>query len=467
MEAEHPSTVAPPDDTQTVVLEIVDALAAALVNSRIYHAEHPRVTGAAGSVSGYLAALEPVEGETGLRLSIADDILVHRGNPLVGASITATRLIQAITSHGGGGIEIDSCASEHDLKELLVTLSSRPAKGADLKDFDEALARQHVSGIRLLPPFVVDDREATQTLARPVQVFQSCMDLLQDVTVSVCRGGTIDFGPVSGHALELLRRIDDDKAPLLNLAAQDQFDSFTFGHSVRVAVLAMCMARTLTKDEDLLIRIGAAALLHDCGKALVPFELLHARRSLSPEERREMGKHAKLGAEVLLDHRDADPLAIAAAFGHHRSCDGGGYPSTKRTHENLLITEIVKICDVYEALTAARPYKRPMSPTRAYRVMLGMWQHLDRQLLLRFILATGIYPVGQLVKLSSGSLARVVAQSDDLKLPRVWLLTDPAGQRLGLDAPIIIDLSAPSPERFHISEVIEERLLAAWQNSEA
>lgn len=448
-------------DVRALVFQIVDGLAAALVKLRIYRKEHPRVTEAVAAVASAIARLPSVDGESGLRLSVTDELLVHRGEPLVGASLTASRLIATIAAHGSGGIEIDATVSDDDVAALLVALATRARDGGDWQALNAIFVQEQRRTIRLLPPFLVDDPDAIDALARPVRLYQSCMDRLQDVTVAICHGGTIDFGPVSELALAIFDRADDGREPLINLAVQEQYDSFTFGHSVRVAVLAMTFARTLTEDRDLLVRIGTAALLHDCGKALVPFELLHARRPLDAAERREMSRHAQLGAEVLLDHDDADPLSIAVAFGHHRSCDGSGYPATKRDVHNVLVTEVVKICDVYEALTAARPYKRPMSPTRAYRVMLGMGEHLDRQLLLRFIVAIGLFPTGQVVRLSDGSIGRVVAQSEDLRRPRVWVLFGPDGAPVNAEAGLLLDLTSPAMQELHIAGIVDERAYAA------
>lgn len=433
-----------------LVIEIVDDLAAAMVNARIYRPDHPRVLELAESANRFVRELHDIDGDKGLRLSVANDMLVHRGHPLVGASITASRLIQAVALRGSGGFEVDRNAEDRELAALLTELAARQGNDGDWRAVNERLELARCSRVRLLAPFVVGAaqraRSASGGIVTPVRFYQSCVDMLQDVTVSICHGGKIEFGPVQAHAEAVLQRLESDEAPLMNLARQDQYDAFTFGHSVRVSVLAMNFARTLTDDHDLLVRIGTAALLHDCGKSLVPFEVLHSRKALGPEERAEMGKHPAYGAEILLDHQLADPLSIATTFGHHRSTDGHGYPKTIDEHHNLLVTEIVKICDVYEALTAARPYKRPMNPIRAYRVMISMNAHLDRALLRRFIETNGIYPVGQLVHLGTGELARILAQNGELLLPTVRIETDGQGNQLDEEHPLIVDLRT---EPFH------------------
>ena len=98
---------------------------------------------------------------------------------------------------------------------------------------------------------------------------------------------------------------------------------------------------------------------------------------------------------------------MAAALDHHQTFPAGGYP--KVCHDVVLskITKIVKICDVYEALTAERPYKRAMSPCRAFGIMFSMKGHFDSGILRRFVYVNGIYPAGSLVQMSNGMQTRV------------------------------------------------------------
>jgi putative nucleotidyltransferase with HDIG domain len=338
---------------------------------------------------------------------------------------------------------------------------TRPQPGADYTALNQQLLARNCRSISLLPPYVEGaggpngengnggEEPGNPAILQPVQTtarvglkfYQAVIDLLENVTVSVCRGGRIDFAPVQAHAEKLLKQLSSQEQPLLGLARQDQYDAFTFGHSVRVAILAMNFAKELTEDQDRLILIGTAGLLHDVGKSLIPFEILHSTKRLTEEERREMNRHAELGAECLLGHDDSDPLAIAAAFGHHRSPDGSGYPRTTHKHETDMVTSIVKICDVFEALTAARPYKQPMSPIRAYRVMLAMGDKFDRRLLRRFIEVNGIYPVGQIVELSTGEVAVVRAHGKDPLKPAVALIDSVIGQDLIEEDQQLLDLA--------------------------
>jgi putative nucleotidyltransferase with HDIG domain len=431
MNVDDPKTgAAKPDsaDAETTAITeatlLVEELSAALVNVRIYASSHPRVTGSLVAVRKGVRALTAASREPGVRILCVERLVVYGKRPLPGASIAAARLIALLGAWGGSGIEIDADIDDAALQQFFAALVERPRPGHTWSHFNEALATRNCRHARMLPPYVEGSRPPVPEdhVRVGIGAYQAVVDLLQTITVSVCRGGRIDFSPVAAQAEALLDRLANSGELRAGLARQDQYDAFTLGHSLRVAILALHFARSLTEDRDLLVRIGTAALLHDVGKSLIPFEILHSTGTLSEEERRQMNRHSELGAQCLLDHRDADPLAVASAFGHHRTSDGGGYPRTTHQHHVGLVTNIVKICDVFEALTAARPYKQPMSPIRAYRVMIAMGNKLDQKLLRRFIDVNGIYPIGQLLELDSGQVAVVREQGDNPLLPRIAVL---------------------------------------------
>ena len=417
-----------PIDASTEASLLVEELSAALINVRIYAPTHPRVVNSLLAVRKNVRNLAEVTGEPRVQIACVEGMVVFRKRPLQGASMGAARLITLLGDWGGSGIEIDTTVSDEELHMFFVALVTKPRPGATFVRFNEQLVVQNCRSARMLPPYVEGSGPRTDLghVRVSLSLYQSVVDLLQNVTVSVCRGGTIDFGPVEAQAEEILNRLTQTNELQAGMARQEQYDAFTLGHSLRVAILSMNFARTMTKDRELLIRIGTAALLHDVGKSLIPFEILHSSGTLSEEERRQMNMHAELGAKCLLDHRESDPLAIAAAFGHHRGPNDSGYPRTTHAHPVNLVTNVVKICDVFEALTAARPYKQPMSPVRAYRVMIAMGDKLDQAMLQRFIEVNGIYPTGQLVELDNGKVAVVRDQADDPLAPKVALIEDVA-----------------------------------------
>ena len=445
----------------TLVTRFVDELVAALVNSKIYWSEHPRVQTSIVKLRNYLGEIAGLTGEDSVSISVSKDFLIFHSRPLLGASITAPRLIRSVQGWNSGGIQIDVTTSANNFSTFLEVLALPPNPGDTHETINNLLERRHCPRIRLLPPYVDHGEQGEGSgdldqLQLPVRLYQEAIELLQNTTVTVCSGGRIQFDDIYEHAEQMVQCLQRHDGPMLSLAREEQYDAFTFGHSVRVSVLAMNFARALTDDSQLLVRIGTAALLHDVGKSVIPFEILHSSTPLTEEERAEIGRHPVCGAEILIDHEEADEMSIATAFGHHRTMDFAGYPKTVHDYRQSMVTRIVKICDVYEALTAARPYKRPITPTRAYRIMVGMGNHFDLRLLRKFIEINGIFPNGQLLEMSSGELARVQEQGPKLLLPKVEVFTDLEGNPLSEEDRRVVALADSDTCNFCISRALDE-----------
>lgn len=443
---------------------LVDQLVVAAVNNRIYGSDHPRVTTSIRELLDRLEEHFETSDHHRLVLGVVEGYLVHDRHPLLGATLSAPKIIRPIESMGGGGVEIDRDTTRDDMVALLELIGGVRNDCSDHATANVLLDAKGCQRIRVLPPHGYErherlaraepgrtldgpaaEREARFIANVPVELYQSVVDALQGTSVAVCNGETIDLDDARAQVERLLEQLDRDPTHLLELARCEQYDTITFGHSIRVAVLALNFARHLTDDAQLLNRLGVAALLHDVGKAKLPFDILHAQGQLTAEQRREMEMHATWGAEILLEARDPDPVVVAAAFGHHRTLTGQGYPKCVVSTALSAITKIVKICDVYEALTAVRPHKPAMSPLRAYRVMLSMQRHFEPGLLRRFISVQGIYPAGSHVKLTTGETAQVRAQTHDLERPVVRILSTPEGEALWADDESTVDLSEAAP----------------------
>lgn len=139
-------------------------------------------------------------------------------------------------------------------------------------------------------------------------------------------------------------------------------DDLTGGHARRIGAYAGRLGRALGLDAEACERLELAATLHDLGKVGIPDAILNKAGELTPEERAEMQTHVALGARML--DGGAHPLVRTAhlvALTHHENWDGTGYPQGLRGEEIPLVGRIVAVCDVYDALVTARPYKKAWS----------------------------------------------------------------------------------------------------------
>ncbi len=422
----------PSADPVETVTSFVEELAVAMVNARIFGSVHRRTRDSLDRCVKILEEDPPGFPVENLEIRSAREFLVWEDKPLLGLSLAADRFLQPLGDKGLGGFRIAKNASAEDLSLFLDVLVHSPPGKAEAEKVNAFLEKNGCSSVSFLPPGVmVEGRKDEEfhllypSIHKAVRFTRDVSRLLESVTLRVCQGGDLRLDEVEDKVAEILEELKTNPVWLLRMSEYDRYDAFTFGHSLRVCLLALHFSRSLTDDASFLSRLGRAALLHDIGKARVPFEILHCRTRLNEEEKEEMNRHPVYGAEILLESRESDPLALAVAFGHHKRLDYRGYPATLHKAPLSLATRVVKICDVFEALTSVRPYKHPIPPGRAYRIMMAMEDHFDRALLKRFIRVTGLYPLGSRVLLSSGEKAMVIRQTEDLLRPVVTLLDPP------------------------------------------
>jgi putative two-component system response regulator len=142
--------------------------------------------------------------------------------------------------------------------------------------------------------------------------------------------------------------------------AAEYRDKTTGGHIQRVAHYAERLARELglSVDDQRLIRL--AAPMHDVGKVATPDGILLKPATLTPEERRTVQQHVIEGYDILRESKSKLlQLAAEIALSHHERWDGAGYPHGLSRDSIALSGRIVAVCDVYDALVSARPYKQP------------------------------------------------------------------------------------------------------------
>ena len=135
-------------------------------------------------------------------------------------------------------------------------------------------------------------------------------------------------------------------------------DDLTGGHARRIGTYARRVGRTLGLDPEACERLELAATLHDLGKVGIPDAILNKAGDLTPAERAEMETHVAIGARML--DGGTHPLirtAHVVALTHHENWNGTGYPQGLCGEDIPLVGRIVAVCDVYDALVTARPYK--------------------------------------------------------------------------------------------------------------
>ncbi|MGH9310448.1 MAG: HD-GYP domain-containing protein [Vicinamibacterales bacterium] len=199
-----------------------------------------------------------------------------------------------------------------------------------------------------------------------------------------------------------------------------------------MSILTLGQARALGIEGRLLREFGLSALMHDIGKVRTPKEVLNKPDKLTDDEFTIMRRHVVDGAEILRRTPEMPILAPVVAFEHHLRLDGTGYPFGAKRQSLNVATMLCSISDVYDAMRSQRAYQQAFPTDRILAVLKrNDGTQFDQHLVRRFVQLLGIYPPGNLVRLSTGEIAVVArVHAPDPYRPRVRVLFDRAGVRL-------------------------------------
>jgi putative nucleotidyltransferase with HDIG domain len=265
-------------------------------------------------------------------------------------------------------------------------------------------------------------------------------------------GRAVDSAGAQSMVEEISDSVTRNPGALISLARLKTADDYTYMHSVAVCALMVALARQLRLNDEQTRLAGLAGLLHDLGKAAIPLPVLNKPGKLTDAEFTVVRSHPVEGYHMLKEGGKLPDAVLDACLHHHEKIDGSGYPDKLQGEGISVIARMTAICDVYDAITSDRPYKRGWDPSESLRRM-AEWtsDHFDRRLFQAFVKSIGIYPVGSLVRLSSGRIGVVTQQAPAaLTTPQVKVFfSTKSDLRI---PPEVVDLAAP-----HCTEKIVAR----------
>ena len=148
--------------------------------------------------------------------------------------------------------------------------------------------------------------------------------------------------------------------------AIDAKSPWTAGHSERVTRLSEEIGRRLNLNDDQMRILGISAILHVIGKIAVPEQILDKPGKLTDEEFDIVKKHPRAGADIIASIPSYETI-LPGILHHHERWDGTGYPAGNAGKDIPLAARIICAADVYDALTADRPYRKAWSKEQTLR----------------------------------------------------------------------------------------------------
>jgi len=286
---------------------------------------------------------------------------------------------------------------------------------------------EHVSVGRLVP---LDTRwRSRQWPDRPEQVldpdYEESLALAQHAFDQLSSDRVLDIRAVGDLVRLLMFRVVASHAALAQILTVKQYENLTYVHSVNVAVLSLLIGRQIGIDEETLPVLVEAAVLHDVGKTRIPLDLVKKPGALDKRERKMMEAHPVLGAELLMQVDGLRPATALVALEHHRTVLGGGYPDIGDGVVPHVLSQIVSVADIYEAVTGARSYQVPTPPERACLLLARLaGTKLNASLVKAFVSAISFFPIGSLVRTSREELGVVIRTNPHDPLHPVLQLVD-------------------------------------------
>lgn len=176
------------------------------------------------------------------------------------------------------------------------------------------------------------------------------------------------------------------------VAAIEAKDSYTKGHSERVADYAEIIGRQLKISHAEIEKLRISALLHDLGKIGIQRRILSKPGRLSPEEYALMQEHPELATSILRDVHFLEDI-IPTIYHHHEHYDGSGYAKNLKGDQIPFAARILAVADAYDAMTSVRPYRGALSPEAAAAELLSCsGSQFDRKVVEALLAGTHVEP---------------------------------------------------------------------------
>jgi HD-GYP domain-containing protein (c-di-GMP phosphodiesterase class II) len=225
--------------------------------------------------------------------------------------------------------------------------------------------------------------------AKDIQQAKQCIEDTRPHIRHVLADARINASFASGAASSAVERIMsaafNNAGALIAVAKLKEKDELTFLHSLAVSALMITFGRSLGHEEDDVRQFGLGGLVHDLGKMALPAEILTKSGKLTAEEMDLVRAHPQRGYELVSQAAQVPQQVLEICRYHHERFDGSGYPGRLAGKQIPYAGRLAAICDVYEALTTIRPYKRAFSQAEAINMMMNSPGHFDRQLLSAFV----------------------------------------------------------------------------------
>jgi len=256
------------------------------------------------------------------------------------------------------------------------------------------------------------------------EVETEARETMREIIANVQKNKGFDIALATKVVTNMVNSMIRNPDALVCLTYLRHISEYTALHSIRSCILGIAFGRHLVFTKEELIDLGVGFMLHDIGMLKIPKEILEKPAGLNQQEFEAMKRHVGWGVALLKKNGGIPPLAMQVVQQHHERRDGEGYPARLKGDAISQAGYISSIVDVYDAVTSDRIYSGGLSAEDALKRMYE-WREKDfhTELVEDFIRCMGIFPIGSLVELSTGSIGVVISINRARRLkPKVALV---------------------------------------------
>jgi len=343
---------------------------------------------------------------------------------------------------------IGNLLEKHGLLEFMVHI---PADGPSVPELDakpqapglaigsDGAKKRHQENVTEARQFL----ETIESAAKSREVASESVEEMLDMG----RSGKFSSKGVEAVISDILEK---GSTPAMKAIAGLRGSDQTYAHCTDMSVILQncyndILVRTGKEPTEKVSRFALlSGFMHDIGKSEVPKDILESNARFAPDSREMLllRNHTTYGAKILSDMGMHDTIINVAHFHHVKKDDTllTSYPEA--SYDNVKpMTRLASIVDVYQALIGKRKYKKNWVPGKAVEFILSIKDvEFDENMLNHFLQSIGRYPVGSLLRLSTGDLGFVVtlAPKEFQDRPMVVVVENKAGEMIG--TPQIVDL---------------------------
>ena len=217
-------------------------------------------------------------------------------------------------------------------------------------------------------------------------VYSSSLNIMQNLLKNPTAENIKEFKEGASQVVNMILSNDATASFLLNIT---DYDFNTYTHSVNVGIYSILLAKALFGNTTMhnMGELGAGFFLHDIGKVRIDPDILNKKGQLSEHEFNKVKTHTTQGHNILSETNQLSEESKIIVLQHHERHDGSGYPRGLSGNRIHLYSKICCIADVYDALISKRPYKEPMTPFAALKLMKKeMLDHFEKDIFREFVL---------------------------------------------------------------------------------